>query len=73
MCKIVLHGFSGILDIQNSSGSSLILDKGMYAVNPQVSKTKQTYQCPQDNKEVAYRGLVRPILEYGSCVWGPHW
>ena len=73
MCKIVLHGFSGILDIQNSSGSSLILDKGMYAVNPQVSKTKKTYQCPQDVKEVAYRGLVRPSLEYGSCVWGPHW
>ena len=27
------------------------------------------YQCPQDVKEAAYRGLVRPILEYGSCVW----
>ena len=29
------------------------------------------YQCPQDVKETAYRGLVRPILEYGSCVWDP--
>ena len=27
------------------------------------------YQCPQDVKEAAYRGLVRPLLEYGSCVW----
>ena len=26
-------------------------------------------QCPQDVKEAAYRRLVRPILEYGSCVW----
>ena len=26
------------------------------------------YQCPQDVKEAAYRGLVRPV-EYGSCAW----
>ena len=30
---------------------------------------RNLYQCPQDVKEAAYRGLVRPILEYGSCVW----
>ena len=29
------------------------------------------YQCPQDVKEAANRGLVRPILEYSNCVWGP--
>ena len=23
-------------------------------------------------KEAAYKGLVRPILEYGSSVWDPH-
>ena len=27
--------------------------------------------CPQDVKESAYRGLVRPILEYGSSVRDP--
>ena len=27
--------------------------------------------CPRDVKESAYRGLVRPILEYGSSVWDP--
>ena len=32
---------------------------------------RNLYQCPQDVKEAAYRGLVRPILEYGSCVWDP--
>ena len=26
---------------------------------------------PQDVKEAAYRGLVCPVLEYGSCVWDP--
>ena len=28
--------------------------------------------CPQDDKETAYKGLVRPILEYVSPVWDPH-
>ena len=27
--------------------------------------------CPQDVKESAYKGLVRPVLEYGSSVWDP--
>ena len=25
-----------------------------------------------DVKEAAYKGLVRPVLEYGSSVWDPH-
>ena len=24
-------------------------------------------------RETAYKGLVRPILEYGSSVWDPHY
>ena len=28
--------------------------------------------CPQDVKEAAYKGLVRPILEYASPVWDQH-
>ena len=27
--------------------------------------------CPQDIKESAYKGLVRPVLEYGSSLWYP--
>ena len=27
--------------------------------------------CPRDVRESAYKGLVRPILEYGSSVWDP--
>ena len=30
------------------------------------------FSCPQDVKEAAYKGMVRPILEYGSSVWDPH-
>ena len=32
---------------------------------------RNLYQCPQDVKEATCRGLVCPILEYGSCVWDP--
>ena len=29
-------------------------------------------EIPQNVKEAAYKGMVRPILEYGSSVWDPH-
>ena len=30
------------------------------------------FPCPQNVKEAAYKGMVRPILEYGSSIWDPH-
>ena len=33
---------------------------------------RNLYSCPPDVKEAAYKGLVRPVLEYGSSVWNPH-
>ena len=27
------------------------------------------YSCPQNVKEAVYKGMVRPIPEYGSSVW----
>ena len=30
------------------------------------------FSCLQNVKEAAYKGMVRPILEYGSSVWDPH-
>ena len=30
------------------------------------------FSCPQDVKEAAYKGMVRPILEYGSSVSDPY-
>ena len=29
------------------------------------------YSCPQEVKEAAYKGLERPVLDYGSSVWDP--
>ena len=33
---------------------------------------RNLYSWPPDVKEAAYKGLVRPVLEYGSSVWDPH-
>ena len=30
------------------------------------------FSCPQDVKEADYKGLVRPVVEYGSSVSDPH-
>ena len=30
------------------------------------------FSCPQDVKEPAYKGMVCPILEYGSSIWDPY-
>ena len=32
---------------------------------------RNLYSCPQEVKEAAYKGLVRPVLDYGSSVLGP--
>ena len=29
-------------------------------------------KCPQNVKEICFNALVRPILEYASCIWDPH-
>ena len=32
---------------------------------------RNLYSCPQEVKEAAYKGLVRPVLDYGSSVCDP--
>ena len=33
---------------------------------------RNLFSCPQNVQEAAYKGMVRPILEYGSSVRDPH-
>ena len=49
----------------------------MFSVCTKANRTlgflrRNLYSCPQDVKEAAYEGLVRPVLEYGSSVWDRH-
>ena len=32
---------------------------------------RNLYSCPQEVKKVAYKGLVLPVLDYGSSIWDP--
>ena len=32
---------------------------------------RNLYSCPQDEKEAAYKGLVRPVLDYDRSGWDP--
>ena len=32
---------------------------------------RNLYSSPLEVKEAAYKGLVRPVLDYGSSVWDP--
>ena len=42
-------------------------------INRYYSNSKVVcFSCPQNVKEAAYKGMVHPILEYGSPVWDPH-
>ena len=51
-----------------------------YSYKPVCTKANRTLcflrrnlsSCLQAVKETAYKGLVRPVLEYVSPVWDPH-
>ena len=40
-------------------------------IGPLVSLRRNLYACSQEVKEAAYKGLVRPVLEYSGSVWDP--
>ena len=33
---------------------------------------RNIYYCNSNVKSIAYKTLVRPLLEYGSTIWDPH-
>ena len=48
----------------------------MHASNICTNRTlgflrRNLYSCPQEVKEAAYKGLVRPVLECSGSVWDP--
>jgi len=33
---------------------------------------RNLHACSEDVKLLAYKGLIRPVLEYSCAVWDPH-
>ena len=54
-------------------GVTIRHDNNTYTNNmcTKANTTLGFLRSPQDVKEAAYKGLVRPFLEYGSCVCDP--
>ena len=45
----------------------------MYVPRPiELLDSRNFFFCLKDEKEADNKRLVRPILEYGSSVWDPH-
>ena len=67
------HPYLGIMfdnKMKWSSHISNITRKANVVLN--VIK-RNLWNCPRDVKEVAYKSLVRPKLEYASTAWDPHY
>ena len=48
------------------------LDWGQHISEFHLRQLRQWVFFCENVKEAAYKGIVRPILEYGSSVWDPH-
>ena len=49
------------------------VDKTVKKATTSLNFLKRNLQgCPTGVKDQCYKSLVRPILEYSSCVWDPH-
>ena len=42
------------------------------ANNTRAFLQRNIYQCPRKTKELCYKTLVRPQMEYASIIWDPH-
>ena len=40
--------------------------------NSRAFLQRNIYQCPRKTKELCYKALVRPQMEYASMIWDPH-
>ena len=73
----VLEYVSNVKYLGVTISDNLSWDSHVAAVCSKANKTlgllkRNLSKCPQQVKEVAYKGLVRPVLEYASAVWDPH-
>ena len=78
----IYSGGNGPLDVESIKYLGVTITND-FRWNTQVSNTctktnrtlgflrRNLYACPQEVNEAAYKGLVRPVLDYSSSIWDP--
>ena len=64
--------YLGVTIINDLKWNPLITDICTKAYRTLGFFRRNLFYYPQDVKEAVYKGLVCPVLEYGSSVWDPH-
>ena len=64
--------YLGVLLNKNLSWSEHIRSATSKARRTLGALRRNLKQCPRPLKERAYLAMVRPTLEYASCIWDPH-
>ena len=72
----VINDWAKILDNRVTITSDLRWNTHVSNVCTKANRTlgflrRNLYSCPKEVKEAAYKGLVRPVLDYGSSIWDP--
>ena len=66
------HPYLGI-EIDSKLTWSNQVDKTVLKANRTLGFLRRNlWFCPREVKDIAYKTLVRPILEYATCAWDPY-
>jgi len=66
------HPYLGVCITNNLSWNNHIQETCAKANRTLGFLKRNLYSCNQTTKLLAYRSLVRPLVEYASSVWDPH-
>ena len=64
--------YLGVTFHKSLSWNQHIDQAAMKANRARAFLNRNIMNCPQKTKELAYKALVRPIVEYASVVWDPY-
>ena len=66
------HPYLGVMFDSKMKWSSHISNSTRKANVVSNIMKRNLWNCPRDVKEVAYKSLVRPKIEYASAAWDPY-
>ena len=71
--EIKNHPYLGVMFDSKMKWSSYISNSTRKANVVSNIMKRNLWNCPRDVKEVAYKSLVRPKIEYASAAWDPYY